>query len=228
MQGDTGLSKLGVMQAERLRDRLASTHEIAADVLIASTLPRARQTAEIIAPALGLPIILDDEVHELRPGDADGMQVKDFIEKYPDMRNDPNPFRHFGNNGESLSEFLLRVGRALERITHEHSEKSIVITCHGGVIDSSFLYFFGGSTLTLPTVHFNTHNTSITHWRTENPRNNVPNGGKVQWQLAHYNDNFHLRDLNTATRIPWEAITPPASNNGQHSPNTPLEGELQN
>jgi len=60
MRGDTGLTAHGVAQAERLRDRLAAG-EIAADVLIASTLPRAQQTAEIIAPALGLPIIWDDE-----------------------------------------------------------------------------------------------------------------------------------------------------------------------
>ncbi|NCC33746.1 MAG: histidine phosphatase family protein, partial [Chloroflexia bacterium] len=72
MQGDKGLTPRGVKQAERLRDRLAHG-ELQADVLIASTLPRARQTAEIIQPALGLPIILDDEVQELRLGEADGM-----------------------------------------------------------------------------------------------------------------------------------------------------------
>ena len=39
---DAGLTPLGRSQAARLRDRLASTHEIAADVLIASTFERAR------------------------------------------------------------------------------------------------------------------------------------------------------------------------------------------
>src|SRR5262249_22253167 len=56
---DLGLTPLGVKQAELLRDRLATTGEIKADVLIASTMPRARQTAEILAPALGLPVVLD-------------------------------------------------------------------------------------------------------------------------------------------------------------------------
>ncbi|WP_198925277.1 histidine phosphatase family protein [Dictyobacter vulcani] len=37
--GDGGLSPLGILQAQRLRDRLAATKEIAADVLIASTFP---------------------------------------------------------------------------------------------------------------------------------------------------------------------------------------------
>ena len=64
--GDTELSPLGVKQAERLRDRLSATGEIRADVLVSSTFRRAKQTAEIIAPALGLPIIFDDEVQEWR------------------------------------------------------------------------------------------------------------------------------------------------------------------
>ena len=72
--GNTGLSSLGVLQAERLRDRLAATGEIAADVLIASTLLRACQTAEIIAPALGVPIVLDEEV-EVDVGDSPDVQV---------------------------------------------------------------------------------------------------------------------------------------------------------
>src|SRR5450759_1486061 len=62
--GDGGLSSLGVQQAEQLRDRLLATKEIAADVLIASTLPRAQQTAQIIAPALGVPVQSADAIQE--------------------------------------------------------------------------------------------------------------------------------------------------------------------
>ena len=52
-----GLSPLGRKQAEALAARLARTGEISADVLVASTMRRAVETAEIIAPALGdLPI----------------------------------------------------------------------------------------------------------------------------------------------------------------------------
>ena len=67
------LTPLGVVQAERLRDRLAATREIQADVLIASTMRRAIVTAEIIQPALDLPIQLDSDVEEIRSGDARGV-----------------------------------------------------------------------------------------------------------------------------------------------------------
>ena len=46
------------------------------------------QTAEIIAPALELDIIPDDDVHELRPGEADGLRVREYIARY-------GPFRDF-------------------------------------------------------------------------------------------------------------------------------------
>ena len=59
MKGDQGLTPLGRAQAQRLRDRLMRSGEIKADVLIASDLPRAAQTAETIAPALRLPITWD-------------------------------------------------------------------------------------------------------------------------------------------------------------------------
>src|SRR6187399_1209795 len=60
------LSPEGIAQVERLRNRLAATGEIKADVLISSPLLRAQQTAHIIAPALGLPVTLDPDMEEWR------------------------------------------------------------------------------------------------------------------------------------------------------------------
>src|SRR5437016_5081477 len=76
--GNTDLSPLGIKQAEHLRDRLAATSEIVADVLIASTMLRAKQTAEIIAPALGLPIIFDSDVEEWRDGEAEQWKIEEY------------------------------------------------------------------------------------------------------------------------------------------------------
>src|SRR5216683_7467777 len=99
--GDTALSPLGITQAQRLRDRLAATGEILADALISSTLIRARQTAEIIAPALGLPISFDDEVQELRDGAADGMPIDAYKAKFGEVNFRETPFRHATPNSES-------------------------------------------------------------------------------------------------------------------------------
>src|SRR6266481_6333192 len=118
--GDTDLTPLGITQAERLRDRLAATGEIAADVLIASTFLRARQTAEIIAPALGLPIVWDDEVQEMRPGEAEGMHIKELRETFGDVDLMQNPFQPIAPGGENWGQFMLRVGTSFNRLTRQY------------------------------------------------------------------------------------------------------------
>ncbi len=213
---DDGLTSLGVIQAEHLRDRLAATGEIAADVLIASTLPRARQTAEIIAPALKLPIIFDDEVQELRIGEAEGMQVTEFRQKFGGYNIEQLPFKPVAPGGENWGMFVLRAGTALERITREHEGKTIVIICHGGIVDASFLYFFGLNTLSVPPVRFDTHNTSITHWRKSSPE-----GHAIRWHLGRYNDNLHVRDIDAEERIPWQVLPLPKRRDQTMTPNQP-------
>jgi probable phosphoglycerate mutase len=217
--GDGGLSPLGVLQAERLRDRLASTREIAADVLIASTLPRAQQTAEIIVPALGLPLILDDSVQELRPGEAEGMTEESFREKFGGVDFEDDPYRPVAPGGESWGQFMLRVGSALHRIVRAHEAQTIVLVCHGGVIDGSFLYFFRMSAWTPPRGRFYTRNTSITHWQQLTSRSE-----EKHWHLIKYNDSFHLRDIGTSASIPWGQLLPrPASDRDR--PSVPLPSE---
>jgi len=219
MRGDTGLTPRGVAQAERLRDRLASTGEVAADVLISSTLPRARETAEIIAPALGLPIIWDDEVQEMRPGVADGMSLDDFREKFGIPSTEREPFRPLAPGGENWGQFMLRVGTTLERITREYEGKTIVLVCHGGIIDGSLLYFFRMSALTVPPVQMYTRNTSITHWQKVRIE-----GKAARWRLMKYNDVFHLYDIGTSKQIPWaDLLARPASDGDR--PVEPLEAE---
>ena len=202
MIGDTALSPLGVTQAEHLRDRLAATGEIAADVLIASTFVRARQTAEIIAPALGLPVVFDDEVQEFRDGAAEGMRLDEYRAKFGEINPRETPFRPVAPDGESWGHFAFRVAMALDRITRQYEGKTIVIVCHGGVIGVSFLYFFDMSTINLPPVGLDTYNTSITHWSKRSSNNRA-----ARWWLVRYNDDMHLRDIQANLRIPWEEIS---------------------
>lgn len=187
MQGDAGLTPLGVAQAERLRDRLAASGEVAADVLIASTLPRARQTAKIIAPALGLPIIWDDEVQELRPGEADGLSLAEYRERYGSPEYESDPFQPLAPAGESWASFLVRAAAALLRIARDYQDKRIVVVCHGGVIDASFQTFAEMNLLAPKRLDFDTRNTSITHW-SRHQHGDLP----PRWRLMRYNDAAHL------------------------------------
>lgn len=186
----TGLSELGFRQAERLRERLADEGAVA-DVLLASPLPRARQTAEAIAPVLGVPIELVPELEEHRPGEADGCPFVDFPERFGmfDFRAEPN--RPFAPGGESLREFHDRVVSLLQRIEVDHEGKTVYAVCHGGVIDAAFRFYLAiglSDAFDLWTL-----NTSITEFTI------AKSGGRPQ--LRRYNDAAHLAGLPAKTVV---------------------------
>lgn len=188
-RGCTGLSKLGRRQAEALRDRLATTGELAADVLVASTLPRAIETAEMIAPALGIGDV--EQVHELcelHPGECDAITWEEYDQRYGvDMK--ANPFTPIAPGGESLAEFNVRVGRALVGLAERYEGRCVVVACHGGVVMSSMVTFLGLPAQRPLIVELPVTNTSITEW--EHPAG----AGPPQWRLLRYNDAAHLAGL---------------------------------
>jgi 2,3-bisphosphoglycerate-dependent phosphoglycerate mutase len=199
LRGDKGLTPRGRAQAERLRDRLSHTGEIRADALLASTFARAWQTAEIVAPALGLPLIADDDLQEMRMGDeVDGMTERELLERYtiPDYRQ--TPYARLAPGAENWGEFILRVGTMLDRVTRDYAEKTVVLVTHGGVIDASILVFFELHTLAVPPFALYTHNTSITEWELEQSggfHGTAAATPDSRWRLVRYNDDYHIREM---------------------------------
>jgi 2,3-bisphosphoglycerate-dependent phosphoglycerate mutase len=181
----TGLSPLGRKQAEALAERLRRTGEICADVLVSSTMPRARETAEVLAPALGdLRIELDDGVREHEPGEqVDGMTFHAFVERFGHTDWASDPYHAGFPGGETLAEFQHRVASALHRLARTHTGKTVVIACHGGVIDVAMRTFLR----TPMTGGFETwtRNTSLTEFER----------AEHVWRLHRYNDAAHLAGL---------------------------------
>ena len=181
----TGLSELGVQQAERLRDRLIRTGEIEATALYSSAYPRARETADVIAPVWDLPIEIEPAFGEHDPGaECDGLTFQEFIDRYgmPDWEADPHAVTFPG--GETIAEFHHRVGAAMSSVVDRHRGGVIVIACHGGVVDAVFRQLLG-----LPgTGGFELHtvNTSLTEFVHARPG---------RWRLARYDDAAHLEGL---------------------------------
>lgn len=189
-KGDKGLTERGFAQARALGKRL-ERGEIVADVLYASTLLRAYQTAEFVAGALGLPITPDDGLQELYPGEADGMHISAAREQYPQF----DRFLHeiytpLTPGGESWGSFQMRVAATLERITQAYKDQKIVAVAHGGVIEVSFLHLLGLAPQARTRFSFHARNTAITHWR-----HTEAYGGREEWQLIRHNDDRHLDEL---------------------------------
>jgi probable phosphoglycerate mutase len=184
-KGCTGLSDLGRRQAAALRQRLERTGEIEGPVaLYASILPRAIETAEIVAPALGDPapaVGTQCELCEVHPGDEiDGMPWSEFTALY-EWPPTSNPYRGWAPGAESWADFVLRVGRELNRLTEDvHKGGTVVVACHGGVIEAA-LIALADLPMKLP-FRVQIDNTSITEWRLVDER----------WTLVRFNDAAHL------------------------------------
>lgn len=186
----SGLSPLGIQQAERLRDRWRANPEFVPDVVMASHYPRARETAEIVAAAFGgLPIEIDEGFGEHDPGPVcDGMSWEEFTDRhgFDEFRGDPFAVTFPG--GETLAAFHFRVGSAVRRLVERHGGSTVLVACHGGVIDAVIRQ----ALRTAPTGGFwiNTLNTSITELERQ------PDG---VWTLRRYGDSAHLAGLPAST-----------------------------
>ncbi|MFM7489468.1 MAG: histidine phosphatase family protein [Actinomycetota bacterium] len=181
-----GLSSFGRRQAERLHDRWLDQPEFEPDFVYSSAYPRARETAEIVLPAFaGRNILVDPDLGEHDPGpDCDGLAYVEFEQKFgnPDWENDPYGITFPG--GETIAQFQLRIGTAVRRLIDDHESATVVVFCHGGVIDTVLrqaLRTFGTGSFEI-----HTKNTSITEVEL------VRSG---RWRLIRYNDVAHLVGL---------------------------------
>ena len=188
----SGFSELVKLQEARLRYRLAHTRELDVDILMSSGFPRARETAEIIAPALSsLPISIDTGFGEHDPGpECDGLTFDEFVRRHgtPNWAGDPNAV--FFPGGETIAQFHRRVSEALNQVLRKHAGKSVLIACHGGVVDA----ILRTTMQTPPTGAFEVHtkNCSITE---------LVEVRAGHFAIVRYNDHAHLHGLPSATNI---------------------------
>jgi probable phosphoglycerate mutase len=169
-----GLSSTGRAQAkataQELVEKLAATRHTLAESIVASDLLRARQTAEIIAAELGLPIRIDTELREHFLGDLQGRLFRDewnegtVQDAIDELWRDP--FRR-PPGGESIAEMYHRVQRALLRLSTEHAGQLLVVVTHGGVVRTAR----AGDPPTPGVAVLRTavDNASITSWRAPCP-----------------------------------------------------------
>jgi probable phosphoglycerate mutase len=193
--GCEGLTDLGRRQVTLLRDRLALTGELAgADTLYASVLPRAIETAELLAPAL----VHDDPegvtskpphpvtecgLCELHPGEADGLGWTEFTERFGALDWDVDPHQPIAPRGESWVGFVNRVAGMLDTLAARHRGQLVVVACHAGVIEASLLAkapVAGG--LEGARLQLRTRHASLTTWEVDSGH----------WRLLAYNDASHL------------------------------------
>lgn len=115
-QTDRPLSDFGRRQARRLAEELADEQ---LEAIYSSDLSRARETAEIVADGLGLPVVLDPDLREKNWGTWEGLTAveRDRVEFV----------------GESTEEHQVRILGALRRISERHpGDDLVLVVTHGG------------------------------------------------------------------------------------------------
>jgi probable phosphoglycerate mutase len=179
----TGLTEHGRRQVEALANRLRRTEELSdAAALYSSILPRAIETAEILAPSLGdLEIVQTCHLCERHVGEADGLTWAEYEARYGDSKPGEDPYRPMAPGGESWVGFLDRAVTALYEVMAAHPGRLVVVAGHGGIVGASMIRF-------LELADHGSHirgyadNSSITEWSWTGSR----------WWFVRYNDAAHL------------------------------------
>ncbi len=127
-RSDVPLTDAGLQQAAAAAKRLASA---GIDVIVASPLLRARQTAAEVAATTGVPVVTDDGFRETDFGAWEGLTFAEVRERWPGEVSAwladpavPPP------DGESFVEVSERVSGALQRVLAGRAGQSVLIVSH--------------------------------------------------------------------------------------------------
>lgn len=129
------LTDLGRQQAQQLARRIRD-RGLVFDVVYASPLDRALETAAIVATELGLvgPIVHDDLI-ERDFGIMTGKLAADIEEICaPDIIKAENVTYFLHPDGaETFPELLARGQRVLDFMTRQHPDQTVLLACHGDI-----------------------------------------------------------------------------------------------
>ncbi len=149
-QEDVELSVTGHEQADAVaawsRSLLEAADAPPIEELWSSPLRRARETAEAIAAATGLPLQIDDELRELHAGIFQGHLWADLESRFPEAvarwRSGDADFAIPG--GESRAQLAARGRAALERLAARPA-RGMIVVAHGGILTAALGSLVGKS-----------------------------------------------------------------------------------
>jgi len=141
-----GHNPIELDEAGRAQVELAvpAARAIRPDLIISSPLPRAKQSAEIIANGIGgITVAEDPELEEVRYGRWEGMVFEDLIDDPEYVRYREHPLTWPTPGGETIAQVQERGVRAVRRAIEANPEKRILFVSHGDIIRTVISFFVG-------------------------------------------------------------------------------------
>jgi probable phosphoglycerate mutase len=128
---DPPLNARGREQARVLAARMAGEH---VDVIYTSPLRRARETAEILAEALGATVVSHDGLREVDVGEWQGLTRGDIEERFPEAFARWREYGPGWEHGETYEQMADRVLAAMREIASAQQSGRVVVVTHGGPV----------------------------------------------------------------------------------------------
>ena len=134
------ITETGRAQVERAAEWVAARYRPSR--IVTSPFVRARQTADILARRLGLPVTVETDLRERSYGDLAG-QPYASARALPDF--DPATYWlwHPPGGGESLLEVAARAGAALDRVARSGPDDEVLVVSHGAVMMALWFHVTG-------------------------------------------------------------------------------------
>ena len=139
-QGDFPLTERGRKQAHALAARW-KTEKRKFDHVIASPLMRTRDTAEIVANALDLPVEFDPIWMERHNGKVTGMKHEEGRKLLP-IPHFRTPYDIFAGDGEGDWQLFLRAGEALHQLLLRPPGRYLIVS-HGAILNTTMKAIVG-------------------------------------------------------------------------------------
>ena len=183
-QSDYALTERGRAQARALAERWKS-EAAKFDLIVSSPLVRAKETAEIIASALGAKIELDPLLLERNIGEMEGLTMEE-VRKIPQPPY-ITPYDPIGGEGEGDWALFLRAGQALHDLVLR-PPGSYLIVSHGGLLNQLMNAIIGIAPHVDPSgVRFRFENTAFARV--------IYLPYQHRWVIDTVNDRAHLKSI---------------------------------
>jgi broad specificity phosphatase PhoE len=175
------LNARGRQQANLTGEHLAGA---GIDALYASPLGRARETAEIIGRAIGMPPTIVAGLREMNTGKISGLHGSQFMVRYPQLwwawlRDDA---RLAFPNGDRLAEFYQRAAEVIDELVARHHGQTLAVVSHGGTISGYLSYLIDGRGSNRVALRLRNCAICQMRWEADQPP-----------RVVAFNDTSHLR-----------------------------------